>query len=372
MFVKPAGGWANATETAKLTSSEAAENDFFGASVAISGDTIVVGAYGQSGYVGAAYVFAKPVGGWVDGTETAKLTASDGATNDSLGTSVGISGDTVVAGAFGTDSSAGSVYVFAKPGGGWANITQTAKLTASDGAANDSLGVTVALSGDTVVAGAPLDESNRGSAYVFVKPVGGWINATQTAKLTASDGTAPDLLGFAVGVSGDTVVAGAYGDDSFRGSAYVFLKPGGGWVDATQTAKLTASDGAGGDQFGVSIGISGDTIVAGASGDDSGTGAAYFFVKPGGGWATGTETGKLTGSDVVAGEAFGSSLGISGGVIAVGAPYQNNLTGAAYVFGSPSGPPVLGYLEDAARLHTVVRREDVEPDLGRLPRHDPL
>ena len=122
-------------------------------------------------------------------------------------------------------------------------LIQKAKLTASDGVANDYFGHSVSVSGDTVVVGAPIDESSRGSAYVFVKPSGGWSNMTQTAKLTASDGVGNDHFGYFVSVSGDTVVVGAPIDESSRGSAYVFVKPGADWVDMTQTAKLTASDG---------------------------------------------------------------------------------------------------------------------------------
>src|SRR5439155_1428560 len=145
---------------------------------------------------GAAYVFVKPGGGWASGPETAKLTASDGAPGDELGQSVAVSGDgaTVVAGAPAT-SNQGAAYVFAKPGGGWASGPETAKLTASDGAPGDDLGRSVAVSGDgsTIAAGAP--DSSHGAAYVFVKPGGGWANASQTAKLTASDGAAGDRLG---------------------------------------------------------------------------------------------------------------------------------------------------------------------------------
>src|SRR5206468_890273 len=121
--------------------------------------------------------------------------------------------------------------------GGWASATETARLTASDGAAVDQLGTSVAVAGDTVVAGARFDEvgsnSDQGSAYVFVRPAGGWASATETAKLTAADGAAGDELGFSVAVAGDTVVAGAEGDDvgsnSNQGAAYVFVKPAGGW-----------------------------------------------------------------------------------------------------------------------------------------------
>ena len=163
---------------------------------------------------------------WV---QKAKLTASDGEEWDWFGTSVAISGDTVVVGAdddvIGTNTDQGSAYVFVRSGDTW---TQTAKLTASDGAADDSFGHSVAISGDTVVVGADGDDNNKGSAYVFEKPAAGWANMTQTAKLTASDGEDYDHFGYSVAISGDTVVVGAPladgGGNCYKGSAYVFEK----------------------------------------------------------------------------------------------------------------------------------------------------
>jgi hypothetical protein len=141
-----------------------------------------------------------------------------------------------VAGAPGDDVGAnvdqGSAYVFQKPAAGWASGTETANLTASDGAAGDQLGRSVAVAGDTVVAGAPLDavgaNAGQGSAYVFQKPAAGWAGTVnEAAKLTASDGAPFDELGFSVAVAGDTVVAGVPGDDVGanvnQGSAYVFV-----------------------------------------------------------------------------------------------------------------------------------------------------
>ena len=239
----------------------------------------MVGAEGDDSDKGSAYVFVKPSGGWSNMTQTAKLTASDGAADDEFGYSVSVSGDTVVVGADGDDSYQGSAYVFVKSSGGWANMTQTAKLTASDGVEIDLFGFSVSVSGDTLVVGAIGDDGIQGSAYVFVKPSGGWANMTQTAKLKASDRAVGDFFGF-VSISGDTLVVGAYGDDSNKGSAYVFVKPSGGWSNMTQTAKLTALDGVGDDNFGNSVSVSGDTVVVGAYGDDddgSSSGSAYVF-----------------------------------------------------------------------------------------------
>jgi hypothetical protein len=190
--------------------------------------------------VGAAYVFVEPAGGWVSATQTAKLTASDLFENDAFGFSVAVSGNTVVARAPGACNGCGfsqaAVYVFVEPAGGWATATtQTAELTASDGGvyANDYLGNSVAVSGNTIVAGADHTtvggNSYQGAAYVFVEPAGGWTNGTETAKLTASDGVTNNYLGYAVAASGSTIVAGAplatVGANAAQGAAYVFGPP---------------------------------------------------------------------------------------------------------------------------------------------------
>jgi len=356
VFVKPVGGWGNMTQKAKLTASDMAEDDNFGFSVAVSGGVVVVGAPsnspGGTNDAGAAYVFVKPVGGWGDMIQTAKLTASDKAVDDYFGDSVAVSGSVVVVGAPfaspGGTSSAGAAYVFVKPVGGWGDMTQTARLTASDKDVCDFFGSSVAISGSVVVVGAPLNSpggtTSTGATYIFVKPVGGWGNMTQKAKLTASDKAAGDYFGGSVAISGDVVVVGApYADPGgtgTAGAAYVFVKPGSGWGNMTQKAKLTASDKAAGDWFGHSVAISGDVVVVGAPYADPGgtgtAGAAYVFVKPGGGWANMTQTAKLTASDKAAGDWFGISVAISGDVVVVGAEYADPGgtidAGAAYMF----------------------------------------
>jgi hypothetical protein len=368
VFVKPASGWTDMTETAKLTASDGAAGDGLGWSVAIDGDTVVAGAEFQQG---SAYVFVKPANGWADMTQTAKLTTSDGVTGDGLGWSVAIDGDTVVAGApaLFVNQGHGAAYVFVRPASGWADMNQTAKLTASDGAAGDGLGFSVAIAGDTVVAGAPVPNfppnQHQGSAYVFVKPASGWVDMTQTAKLTSSDGTEFDGLGSSVAIAGDTVVAGASGSPAGgagapgapaggknavavgvidQGAAYVFVRPASGWTDATQTAKLTASDGVAGDGLGDSVAITGDTVVGGALGANQHKGAVYVFVEPASGWTDMTETAKLTASDGVGGDFLGSSLAIAGDTILAGAPGDqvgaNGSQGAAYVFGTKANQTI--------------------------------
>ena len=162
---------------------------------------------------------------------------------------------------------------------------ESAKLLASDGAVGDQFGTSVSISGDVAVVGAVRDDaplSNSGSAYIFRFTGLSWV---QEAKLTASDGAADDQFGTSVSISGDVIVVGAFFDDDngrFSGSAYVFQEPPGGWVTMTETAKLTASDGAAGDLFGFSVSVSGDVAVVGAQlHDDNGTASGSAYVSVG-------------------------------------------------------------------------------------------
>ena len=363
VFVKPASGWANATQTAELTVSDGAAQDGLG-SVAISGDTIVAGVsartVGTHVDQGVVYVFVKPAGGWKDSHETAKLTASDGTTGDSLGSAVSISGDTILASAPGVSPNGtfdqGAGYVFVKPAGGWKDGTQTAELTASDGAAQDSLGLVngASISGDTVVLGSSLhkvgNNPQQGAAYVYVKPDSGWTNMTETAELTASDGAAGDRFGFAVGISGDTVAVGAFHHlvgGTRSGSAYVFVKPAPGWLldapTATQTAELTPSDGATNDRFGAQLGVSGNTVVVGSFlhqvGANQAQGAAYVFSRPGLTWKSETETRQVAAVDGAKSDFFSDSVAVFGNLVVAGAPLhmvgRNQSQGAIYLFGPP-------------------------------------
>ena len=303
----------------KLTASDGAAEDWFGNSVSIDGDSMIVGAIyddDKGSNSGSAYIFRYDGTSWV---EEAKLTASDGAAGDWFGCSVSISGDNVVVGAQEDDDlggSSGSAYIFRYSGTNWVEV---AKLTASDGSINDAFGNSVSISGETVVVGAYWDDDagwNSGSAYVFRYNGSSWFEET---KLTSSDAAYEDFFGESVSISGDTVVIGAFGDDdggNNSGSAYIFRYNGTNWVEET---KLTASDASEGAIFGHRVCISGDAVVVGAYGDDDAgyiSGAAYVFRYNGTSWVEG---GKLTASDAAAGNYFGESVSINGGTVIVGA-----------------------------------------------------
>ncbi|MGH9851392.1 MAG: putative Ig domain-containing protein [Blastocatellia bacterium] len=346
VFTRNGATW---TLQQKLFAGDGETSDFFGDRVAVSGDTIVVGA-DQDDIVGkrnqgSAYVFTRSGTVW---TRQQKLIANDGAADDRFGSSVAVSGDTVVAGAdhaaIGANRNQGAAYVFTRSGAAW---TLQQKLTAADGAIGDSFGVSAALGGDTVVVGAYTDtigaNGSQGSAYVFTRSGLIW---TEQQKLTAADGAIGDQFGESVALSGDTVVVGSNTDDMSanedQGSAYVFTRSGAVW---TEQQKLTAADGDAFDRFGISVAINSDTIVVGSFGDTFETnfaqGSAYVFTRRGAVW---TEQQKLTANEGATGDFFGISVAVSSDTVVVGVDGDdigaNDDQGSAYVFVSPPCPTV--------------------------------
>ncbi|MBK8039496.1 MAG: choice-of-anchor D domain-containing protein [Verrucomicrobiaceae bacterium] len=410
IFTRVGTTWA---QQAYLKASNTGASDRFGASVAVSGDTVVVGAWSEgsnatgvngdqvdnsASAAGAAYIFTRVGTTW---EQQAYLKASNTNANDRFGHSVAVSGETVVVGAYGEDSnatgvngnqadnsasSAGAAYVFTRSGTTW---TQQAYLKASNTGANDQFGQSVAASGDTVVVGANGEASNAagvngnqadnsasnaGSVYVFTRSGTAW---TQQAYLKASNTGTNDGFGWSVAVSQNTVVVGAYGDDSNAtgingvgannsasnaGAAYVFTRTGTTW---TQQAYLKASNTDANDLFGWSVAVSGDTVLVGASEEDSNAtgvngnqanttneaGAAYVFTRSGSTW---TQQSYLKASNTDANDRFGTSVAVSGDTMVVGAWVEaSNATGvngdgssnstpfagAAYIFG-PLSPEI--------------------------------
>jgi hypothetical protein len=339
VYLKSAQGWADTVPVGGL---KIPGSDIFLAWAAIDGDTVVIGAPSLgAGYPSYAYVFVKPATGWTNMTPTAVLTPSD-SIDGLFGRSVSIQGDTIAVGDSGTDSP-GAVYVYTKPVDGWQDMTQTAKLTASDGMINDNLGQSVSVHGTTIAAGAPQNEEYdvAGKAYVFVEPVGGWTNMTQTAELTVPAAPEGSDIGTSVYVNDSWVLAGApsFGNSGFSGSAYVFSKPASGWANATATATLTPGDSQMADmEFGWSVSGSGNIAVVGAPRRGQPPfgleGGVYVFKEPASGWQNTAGLTVLTGSDARNDAWLGESVAMSANVVVAGEqnPYT---TGAAYVFGLP-------------------------------------
>jgi hypothetical protein len=337
VYEKPKDGWGNMTQTAELTASDGAVGDGFGTSVAISGSTIVVGAV--SGFNGKVYVFVKPSSGWKNMTETAQL--NDGTSGDGFGGVVAIHNNTIVAGAatamIGGNQYQGAAYVFVKPPSGWATTSSfNAQLTATDGTFQDGFGSSVAVGEQTIVVGEPYhqDRTGPGEAYVFVEPTSGWASTTQTAILTRSNPGLYDEFGSSVAISGNTIVVGApqaVGVNNGQGVIDIFVRPSQGWIDTTERAELVSP--AFEDLFGFSVGIEGADVVAGTF---SVSRKIYVYARPAtGGWkSTAQPEMKFTSGRTAS--SFGFSVGIADGAVVAGAPLQpvrgHEDQGAAFVF----------------------------------------
>ncbi|UZR27136.1 FG-GAP repeat protein [Methylococcus mesophilus] len=326
-----------------LSASDRSLGAYFGVSVALSGDTALVGAFmatsGGFGNAGQAYVYARSGGAW---TQQQILYASDRAAGAYFGVSVAVSGDTALVGAYQATSGgipgAGKAYVFTRSGSTWSQ--QGAPLYASDRAANAYFGGSAALSGDTALVGAPGATSGgfgqAGQAYVFTRSGTTWTQ--QGSPLYASDRTTSSLFGISAALSGDTALVGAQnapsGGFTAAGQAYVFTRSGSTW---SQQAILFASDKAASANFGRSVALSGNTSLVGAynatSGGFGGAGQAYVFIRTGGIWS---QQAILSASDKAASASFGQSVALSGDTALVGA-YQATSggfgnAGQAYVF----------------------------------------
>ena len=315
----------------KIQASDAAANDYFGSAVAISDTRIVVGAYGEDttgSDAGSAYIFD------IYGNQLAKIQASDAAAGDNFGGSffgssaVAASNTRIVVGSWSEDataSDAGSAYIFD------INGTQLAKIQASDAAASDRFGFSVAASNTRIVVGAPWEDTtgtDAGSAYIFD------INGTQLAKIQSSDIQLNDRFGTTVAVSDTRIVVGAPNEDtsaSNAGSAYIFD------INGTQLAKIQASDPAANNQFGYSVSVSDNRIVVGAptDGTGTGTGAAYIFD------INGNFITKALQNDAQATDKFGYKVAVSNKCIVVSAVWEDAggaTAGSAYIF-SPGFSP---------------------------------
>ena len=332
VYVRNSGGlW---TQQAKLTPSDATVGKNFGRQVAIHEDTVVVGAQRDeiNGTVsGSAYVYTRIGEVW---SEQAKLVPADGETNDFFGISVSVSGDTAIIGAYRDDEKgiySGSAYVFTRNGEIW---SQQAKITANDGAPDDFFGIRVLVSGDTALISSLSNVHGyySGAVYVFTRSGNSWSEQT---KLSPAMGAAEQFFGISLAMSGDTVLIGARGDNSqgsFSGSAYVFQRSGGLW---SQQAKLIASDGAKNHEFGLSVALVGDAAFIAAPLDDSydtETGRIYVFTRSLNQWS---ERGKIAAADSEPSDRFGNSLAVSGSLLLAGAVDDADSgvgSGTAYFF----------------------------------------
>jgi hypothetical protein len=363
-------------QDAELSAESGEAGDSFGSAVAVSGNTIVVGAYQYNNKKyekpGKAYVFVRPADGWATTTKpAAELRASDGeaaranpdGANEAalFGLAVAIDENTIVVGAPewqepnpNKNFVPGAAYVFVKPVGGWAGkLTQSAELHPADGVTTGGFGQAVAVSASTVFVSAASSEevADAGAVYVFEMPGGGWSGTpAQAAKLTTLKSTGDNTQLFAMAATGSTVVAGGQVIGSpNRWEVFIWVRPHGGWADAIASARLVPPSESEKDEFGRAVAISGTTIVVGAQGQkvgsNPGQGAAYVFEEPtSGGWVSDpAPNAELTESDAIEGFSteFADVVSIAGGTIVVGDPTHyseplERVVGSADVFEEPA------------------------------------
>jgi len=378
-------------QQAYAKASNTAAGDLFGCSVALSGDTMAVGAPCKNSYAGAVYIFIRDSSGvW---SQQAYLNASNAQAYDQFGDSLTLSGDTLAVGATGEDSNAkglngnqadnsmmnsGAVYIFSRSGTTW---TQQAYVNASNTEEDDNFGWSLALAGDTLAVAAVGEDSSAkgvggsqangasasGAAYVFSRSGTTW---TQQAYIKASNTEAGDLFGCSLALDGDTLAVGANQEASNAtgvngnqnndlasdsGAVYVFSRSGAAWA---QQAYIKASNTEAYDKFGRSLALDGDILAVGATGEASNahgvngnqadnsmaiSGAAYVFSRSGGAW---TQRAYVKASNTQADDYFGYSVALSGGTLAVGAPYEDSL--ATGVGGSQADGPAGSSIDSGA------------------------
>ena len=313
-FAAPAG----AVETAILLSPTPSATAEMAYAVGIDGTRVALGAPGETEVAGALYVSDCAT---LPCTIPLRIAPADLVPGDAFGTAVGIDGDTLIATAPGPEP--GAVYVFIANGASW---TQQAKLTPSGGGTNERFGIAASLSGDRIAVGADRANGGAGVVYLFARNGSVW---SQESRLTASDPAARDAFGSSVALDGDTLLAGApakrrgTAGSYANGAAYVFTHGGGGWA---QQAKLTDASGANGEMFGFSLDLAGTRAVIGvpfAAGDQ---GRAWVYVGNGSTW---TQEAELSAANGAAGDQFGWSVALGDDAVFVGAPFAGTLTGAA-------------------------------------------
>lgn len=344
VYTESNGAWS---QTAELTSSDGAAYDRFGTSAALSGTTALVGAWnhqvGGNAAQGAVYVYTESNGAW---SQTAELTASDGAANDIFGEAVAFVGITALVGApqhvFNGSGTTGAAYVFTTTGGIWRQAAELSLIAA--GGVDLGYSVAITSSGTIALVGAPFHTINghaaQGAVFVYTEQPGGWANTSNySTMLTALDGAANDRFGYSVADSGTTVLVGApyhtVNGNADQGAAYVYTETNGIW---SQAAELAASDGLASNFLGSSVALDGATAVVGANNVGSYVLPAYVYIEPAGGWATtSTFSAELRGSDEGGSDRFGKAVALNGSTALVGAVQHQvggNSQGAAYFFGS--------------------------------------
>ncbi len=312
----------------KLVGTGSVGNARQGISVAMYGDTLVVGGRNDDSNAGAVWVFTRTDGVWTQ--QGSKLVGTGAVGNAFQGTSVDVYEDTIVVGGSADNTSRGATWVFTRTNGVWTQ--QGSKLVGTGAVGNAAQGISVSIYGDTIVVGGSADNSAAGAAWVFTRTDGEWTQ--QGSKLVGTDAVGNAAQGTSVSIYEDTIVVGGASDNSLAGAIWTFTRTDSVWTQ--QGSKLVGTGAVGTtSRQGGSVSVDGDTLVVGGSTDNSNTGATWVFTRTNGVW---TQQGsKLIGTDSI-GTAFqGYSVAIYGDTIISGGAFDNSDVGAAWVFTRTDG-----------------------------------
>ncbi|HEY6279684.1 MAG TPA: hypothetical protein VIX86_25530 [Streptosporangiaceae bacterium] len=322
IYLKGRHGWPT-SPTVTLPDPGNSNSDIFGQAVSVSGDTIVVGAYGANGSQGAAYIYVKGDHGWPK-KPTVTLADPAATSGDLFGAAASVSGNTAVVGAWNGPNPGGQAYIYVKGRHGWPK-KPTTTLGDPAATASDLFGASVSISGNALVVGA----YNGNAAYIYVKGTHGWPTS-QTTTL-ADPGGSGDNFGSTVATADQTTLVGAPFANGVAGAVYVYVKGTGGW-SASPTTTLADPGSGPSDQFGTSVGIDGGTALVGAVGVNSSNGAVYTYLRGSSGWpanptATVADPAASPGTDY-----FGQSVAVDDNIGVGGAWGTLGDIGAAYIF----------------------------------------
>ena len=335
LYRRPPAGWSGTlTQIARLVPPAGNQNWSFGWDLAIQDGVLVVGAPGSSLSAtgqGSLFVYEEPPGGWSDSIQpSARLVIDEAGGREALGASVAIDGDVIVGGAtgFGNFTYEGRAYLFERPASGWSGVqVETASLRSNPSNPYDHFGISVGVSGDTVIVGAPSEilGGQQGIAYIFEEPASGWDGLQWPDKtFRGPNGFPRDLFGSAVAIDGDVSVVGS----PARERVYVYERNPLTYK-WKEVSRLRTSDNSGLDFVGSYVALHGNTVLVGTP--SAGAGAVYLFRKPADGWSLLTcESGKLFSPSTSPG-AFGESMAMQGSLVVVG-DSVNERIGAGYVF----------------------------------------
>ncbi len=360
VYVLGSNGWQ---QEAKLVADPLFAGDTLGGNVALKGDIAMLGAINRDDKgedSGAVVSFERKSNIW---GQTQIITAPDAMPGDSFGQTIALTEKFLIIGAPKSDAlglDSGAAYIYKRESDQW---RYQAKLVASDGAAGDLFGISVAAYGNTVLIGADLHDEkaeNAGAAYVYVLDDGKW---QQQAKLVASDAGETDIFGVRVSLWDNTALISARRDDIAElgidaGSAYIFVRQGATWY---QQAKLISPDGKADDRFGRGVAISGDTaIISAMNHDENGndSGAVYVYKKQDGNWHY---SSKIIANNGLPADRFGWNLALSNNVAVIATPHKDangKESGAVYtqVLGSHSLSEVNSSVLPTVRTKTTLHK----------------